>query len=160
MTIQTIIYNQYAPAREGNIADNGPKSIRTYIMGENAGKSTEIGLAYTTTDSETINAGGVGRFAGIATIPEAQALRLGLSPTLVVPSGSPVGCLELGTIWVRVKSATTVGQNVEFEQATGEMQGVTGDTPTANFTIIPQAVFLDTANPNSIARIRVGIGGV
>lgn len=113
MGVQTSYSNNLTAAYEGQLADNGPSDILSYLQGEaSAGIGFGLGVCqHLTTDGKCIlpadaNSRPLGisvRSAAYATGTEYIASSNGIQP------GAMVNVLRKGRIWVAVEEAVTAG---------------------------------------------------
>jgi len=54
-----------------------------------------------------------------------------------LPNEAMAEFLKMGTIVVELLNAGAIGDNVEFDQATGELYAIAGTTPTVGRTLVP-----------------------
>lgn len=118
----------------GEIADSSLQRTLTETVGTG---DVEIGKVITKANG-VVAQGGTGNYAGIVTGPK-QMSKDGLGETLKVKANGFVQSTTFGRIWVRVKSAVTVGAQAAYD-ASGNI-GATG----ASMTAIPNSKFLTAA---------------
>lgn len=118
----------------GEIADSSLSRTLTKTVGTG---DVEIGKVITEA-SGVVAQGGTGNYAGIVTGPK-QMSKDGLGATMTVKANGFVQATTFGRIWVRVKSAVTVGAQAAYD-ASGNI-GTTG----SGMTAIANSKFLTAA---------------
>jgi hypothetical protein len=133
----------------GELIVDGPQRSESLILASTGGT-----IAYAFTKSNTTNVATMGGaivdgtnvFAGILVNPKAYASfgAVGgapLDPTMYLPGYSQGEFLTMGTIVVTINGAANIGDNVFYQNTTGQLYaGTPGDAPGAGFTQIPNAV--------------------
>lgn len=118
----------------GSLSHWGPMRVRSALLNTTVEANNVFGSAYTFRDAtvETVQAGGVGVFAGIMVHP--KAYRDGEFQV----NGSTGEFLDMGEIYVQVAGAAVskIGDLVYFVPATGALTA----TATGN-TLVPNARF-------------------
>jgi hypothetical protein len=150
MPFQYQVNIQTAPGIPGELYDEGPLRAEPLIVNSNGASPNTVGFAYTKDNQYNIaSVGGViavgTPFAGILVNPKAYA-SFGssagtLAPTLDLPDNAQGEFLTMGTIFVRLTTAASIGDWVIYDTTTGALAAVSpGDAAPAGFALIPNAV--------------------
>ena len=129
----------------GEIIFDGPQRAEPMTLLSADAANNVIGRAFSQIAGVDgyAEAGGTGVFAGILVNPLVYASRgpVGgepLDPTLVLPNEALVELLKMGTIIVELTTAANIGDDVHYDQATGELSAVApGTAPDPGFSAVP-----------------------
>lgn len=140
MAFQTEVHKEQALGQPGDFYDASIRRVTAYKLDTIDSTIPVIGKVFTFDASGEPVLGGTGRFAGILLHPKAYA-RLGLAPTLALPSESNAELADIGRIIVTTTAAAAPTNAVQYNTTTGDIAGAAPDTPADGMAVIPGATF-------------------
>lgn len=155
MALQKTVYDTQALGQAGDFYDASIRRVTAYKLDTINSTIPVIGKVFTFDNTGAPVLGGTGRFAGILLHPKAYA-RLGLDPTLALPSESNVELADIGRIIVTTTGAASPTSTVQYNTTTGDIVGAAPDTLEDGMAVIPGATFfMFEAAANGLAVVQL-----
>jgi len=154
MGFQSTVRFDQAAGIVGELIFDGPQRAEPNTILSADPSMNVIGRAFTQLPTQGfVEVGGLGVFAGILVNPLVYATSGtaagALEPTLVLPNDGLASFLKMGTIIIELLNGADIGDNVEYSETTGELQGVTGNTPSVGFALVPNCKVVRANTPSA-----------
>jgi hypothetical protein len=128
---QSQVYMNQSAGVPGELFNDSPTRAQAFILESEDADNNVFGRAFTVVAGENgiAQAGGTGVFAGFLINPKAHAsygTSAGgpLAPTLTLANEVVADILNMGTLFVTLPAAASVGDLVIFDQDTGELETI------------------------------------
>ena len=162
MTLQSTVAAAQGFGVVGEVIFEGPLRATPGVIKHSTAADIVVGRAFTIDTSDgTYRPGGTGPFGGILSNPKALAsvgtLAGGpLAPTLVVPTGTVGEFTTVGIMTVLPTNAATIGDEVVYDNTTGELTALAKSTFTGVIAVTTGVLTVSAAS----AAASIGVGSV
>jgi hypothetical protein len=129
----------------GELAVDGPLRALAGVLDSSDPENNVVGRYFTRNGDGTFGAGGTGADGGILANPKtyaAQGTAAGgtLAPALTLRNGEIGEFVQMGEIIVAIDVAADLGDEIHYNETTGELTAVTpGSAPAGGFAQVPHA---------------------
>ena len=162
MTLQSTVAANQGFGVVGEIVFEGPQRATPGVIKHGTAADIVVGRAFTIDTSDgTYRPGGTGPFGGILANPKGLS-SIGtsaggpLAPTLTVPTGTVGEFCTTGIILTAPTNAATIGDDVVYDNTTGELSALANSTFTGVIAVTTGVLTVSGAN----AAASIGVGSV